>query len=175
VVCVWRSRVESQPRRHSRRRYHARHDANDRSDAVERVVAVDMDRPPIHELPALIEYLKATPEARAALAMPDRVERLLAEFAMKEWCRPSPPGEPLLGDGLDIFVAVRRALDLAQWRRFGALPVRNEPVPDADDIAQRARALFAPGVSARVDDKTLRRAIQRHLATAAWPFDVLLP
>jgi hypothetical protein len=129
--------------------------------------------PPIYELPALTEYLKATPAARSGLAMPDRLERLLAELATKEWCKPRPPHEPLLGDTLDIFVAVRRALDLAQWRRFGGLPVRDEPVPDPGDVAQRARALLAPGVSAHVDDSRLAEAVHGHLAIAAWPFDVL--
>jgi hypothetical protein len=130
--------------------------------------------PPIYELPALTEYLKATPAARPGLAMPDRLERLLAELATKEWCKPRPPHEPLLGDPLDIFVAVRRALDLVRWRRIGGLPVRNEPVPDAGYVAQRARALLAPGVSARVDDSKLEEAVDRHIAVAAWPFDVLV-
>ena len=130
--------------------------------------------PPIHELPALTEYLRATQEARSALAMPDRIERVLAELATKEWCRPRPPHEPLLGDPFDVFVAVRRALDSAQWRRFGGRPVRDEPVPDPDYVVERARVLLAPGVSARVDDSELEAAAHRHLAIGAWPFDVLV-
>jgi hypothetical protein len=104
--------------------------------------------------------------------MPDRLKRLLAELATKEWCKPRPPHEPLLGDPLDIVVAVRRARGLAQWRRIGGLPVRNEPVPDPGYVAQSARALLAPGVSARVDDSKLDEAVDRHMAVAAWPFDV---
>jgi hypothetical protein len=130
--------------------------------------------PPIHELPALTEYLKATPEARPALAAPDRLEQLLAELGSKAWCKPRPPGEPLLGDPLDIFVATRRALDHAQWRRFLGRPVRDEAAPDPDSLVRSARALLAPGVSARVDDSTLRTTVDRHLETAAWPFDVLV-
>jgi hypothetical protein len=76
---------------------------------------------------------------------------------------------------LDVFVAISRALDLARWLRIAGLPVRGEPVPDRGDIAQRARALLAPGVSARVEeDAPDQRAVERHLATAAWPFDVLV-
>ncbi|MGH3476381.1 MAG: hypothetical protein ACRDQD_06045 [Nocardioidaceae bacterium] len=130
--------------------------------------------PPIHELPALTEYLRATQEARTALAMPDRIEQVLAELATKEWSRPRPPHEPLLGDPLDVFVAVRRAIDSAPWRLFGGRPVRGEPLPHPDCVVERARALLAPGVSARVDDRQLVAATQRHLAIGAWPFDVLV-
>lgn len=129
---------------------------------------------PLLELPALAEYLRATPDARSALARPERIEQLLGELATNVWIVPPPPREPLLGDPLDIHVAVRRALDSARWRRFCGLPVRDEPVPHADDVTREARSLLTPSVSARVDDETLRATVERHLAVAVWPFDVLV-
>jgi hypothetical protein len=129
---------------------------------------------PLLELPALTEYLRSTPDARSALALPERIERLLGELATNVWLVPRPPHEPMLGDPLDIHVAVSRAIDSAQWRRFGGRPVRNEPAPSPDDITRHARSLLSPGVSARVDDEKLTAAVERHLAIAVWPFDVLV-
>jgi hypothetical protein len=129
---------------------------------------------PLLELPALTEYLRSTPEARSALALPERIERLLGELATNVWVVPRPPHEPLLGDPLDIHVAVSRAIDSAQWRRLGGRPVRNEPAPRPDDITRRARSLLSPGASARIDDEELTAAVERHLGVAAWPFDVLV-
>jgi hypothetical protein len=129
---------------------------------------------PVLELPALTDYLRATPEARSALARPQRIAQLLGELATNVWLVPAPPHEPLFGDPLDIYVAVCREIDSAQWRRFCGRPVRNEPAPCPDDIASQARSMLSPGVSARVDDETLTTAVARHLAIAVWPFDVLV-
>jgi hypothetical protein len=159
------------------RAYHASrdtHERHDRLDLIEVWLPSTWSAAPIEELPALTEYLKATPQARSSLAMPQRLELLVTEFATRAWRQPRPPNEPLLGDRLDIFVAVGRALDFAQWRRFGGRPVRHEPAPSPDYIAQRARALLAKGVSARVSDDKLEDEVERHLTTAAWPFDVLV-
>lgn len=129
--------------------------------------------PPIHEVPALVSYLGATPDARSSLTDTDRLQRLLDDLRAREWRRPGPPGAPLLGDRLDVYVAVSRALDEVPWRRFGGRPVRGEPTPTAKAIAGAARGLLAPAVSRRIGDDQLLAAARRHLDVAPWPFDVL--
>jgi hypothetical protein len=130
--------------------------------------------PPLEELPALVDYLTDTPAARSGLATRGYLEQLLVALADKDWRRPHPPNEPLLGDRLDVYVAINRALAQAHWRRFGLRPVRGEWTPQAQDIAQRARGLLLRGVSERVRDEELVTQVDRFLNTGRWPFDVLL-
>ena len=130
--------------------------------------------PPLEELPALVAFLVATPEARQGLANTTRTIGLLEQLATKSWIRPRPPSEPMLGDKLDLFVAVNHVLDAIGWRRFGGHPVRGEALPRLEDIAARARLHLINGVSARVDDEVLIQAVEAHLQVGAWPFDVLV-
>jgi hypothetical protein len=126
------------------------------------------------ELPALFKYLIATPAARVGLSDTLRLEALVNEFASRSWQRPAPPTEPMLGDRLDVYVAVNRALDQVGWRRFLGRAVRGEMVPDAQTVAERARATLLPGVAERVHDDKLISEVERFLHSAAWPFDVLV-
>jgi hypothetical protein len=130
--------------------------------------------PPLDELPALTEFLVTTPSARGHLGDGGRLEALVAELASRAWQRPSPPGEPLLGDRLDIYVAVQRTLDAMGWRRIQGRPVRGEVKPATAEVSQRARQILAPGVMERVSDGALDTAVRRHLDVAPWPFDVLI-
>lgn len=130
--------------------------------------------PPLEELPALTEFLVTTPSAHGHLADDARLEALVAELAGRAWQRPSPPGEPLLGDRLDIYVAVQRTLDATGWRRIQGRPVRGEVKPGRAEVSQRARQILAPGVTGRVSDAALDTAVRRHLDVAPWPFDVLI-
>jgi len=130
--------------------------------------------PPLWELPALAEYLSAMPAARPGLADPVRASALLAALASKEWKRPAPVGRPLLGDKLDMFVAVERSLNDFGWHRIGGRPVRGEPRPAVADVVERARLLMLPGVAARVTDAQLVAMVEHHYTTATWPFDTLL-
>jgi hypothetical protein len=130
--------------------------------------------PPIEELPALVNYLIATPAARDSLKDKRCCRELVTQLAQKEWRRPRPPEQPALGDRLDVFVAINRALDAVKWRRFERRPVREEPRPEGKDIARRTRHLLARTVSERVDDEELLRAAEAHLNVGEWPFDVLV-
>jgi hypothetical protein len=129
---------------------------------------------PLEELPALVHYPCDTPDAQSALADRRRLETLIVELRTKRWQDPRPPGEPLLGDRLDTYVAVNKALHAAGWRLFGRRPVRGESTPDAHDVTHRVRVLLAHGVSERVSDDELLQVVERHLHVGAWPFDVLL-
>lgn len=130
--------------------------------------------PPRDELDALVRYLAATPTAREGLADTARTSVLVQSLRSEEWKRPRPPGRPMLGDKLDVHIAVARSLDDLGWRRFADRPVRGEPAPDAAAAAQHARTLLSQVVAARVTDEELLASVERHLATAAWPFDLLL-
>lgn len=129
--------------------------------------------PPLKELPALTHYLIATPEARGNLADQVRQARLITALSTRT-NKPRPPGQPSLGDRLDIFVAVNRTLDAFGWRRFGGRPVHGEPLPDVDEVVTHARLLLAHLVAERVTDEQLRGAANRFLHAAAWPFDILV-
>jgi hypothetical protein len=131
--------------------------------------------PPLEELPALTSYLVATPEARPSLVDAARLGALIAEFKSRVWATPRPPSEPMLGDRLDMYVAVERALHDSQWRRFGGRPVRGERYPDAAAIGQQARVRLDRRVSERITDEALRSVVDRHIHIGAWPFDVLVP
>ncbi|HET7486595.1 MAG TPA: hypothetical protein VFJ85_01605 [Acidimicrobiales bacterium] len=131
--------------------------------------------PPIEELPALTDFLTATPAARPSLADGARLDALLAALATRSWQKPAPPGEPLAGDGLDLHVAIGRALDGMEWRRYRGRPVRGEGRPDQALVAERARARLTRAVSGRTSDEELAAAVRRHVGIGEWPFDVLLP
>lgn len=120
-------------------------------------------------------FLGSTDSARLGLADPARAEALVTGLRSRRWLRPAPPGEPLLGDRLDIHVAVTRSLESLGWRRFEGRPVRGEPGPGVALATEYARLLLAAGVSERVGDDALASAASRLLATAPWPFDVLVP
>lgn len=128
---------------------------------------------PLDELPALVDYLIETPAARAGLSVTQRQESLVRELANRAWQRPPVPEAPLLGDRLDVFVAVDRVLNDLKWRRFGRRPVRGEPAPNAQAVASAARVRLLRGVSERVSDEDLLDHATRHLAVGRWPFDVL--
>lgn len=128
---------------------------------------------PLDELPALVHYLIDTPAAREGLAITQRLGILVHELANRGWERPPGPEAPLLGDRLDVFVAVDRVLKDLKWRRFGRRPVRGEPAPDAQAVASDARTRLLRGVSQRVSDTDLLDQASRHLAVGRWPFDVL--
>lgn len=130
--------------------------------------------PPRDELQALVHYLAATPAARGGLAYRSRTSALVRSLRAEEWKRPRPPGRPMLGDKLDIHIAVDRSLDDLGRRRFGGRPVRGEPSPDTAVAAERARLLLSRVVTTRVTDDQLVATVARHLATAPWPFDLLL-
>lgn len=131
-------------------------------------------RVPVEELPALVGYLQTTPEARSGLDAPARLGALLAGLASRSWERPRPRSEPLLGDRLDLFLAIERAVEALGWRRFGGRPVRGEPTPDVEAITRVIRARLLPGVSARIDDGLMTSTVEDHLQVGAWPFDELL-
>jgi hypothetical protein len=128
---------------------------------------------PLDELPALVDYLIETPAARAGLSVAHQQQRLIRELANRAWQRPPVPEAPVLGDRLDVFIAVDRVLNDLKWRRFGGRPVRGEPSPEAHAVASIARVRLLRGVSERVSDQDLLAQATRHLAVGRWPFDVL--
>lgn len=130
--------------------------------------------PPLQEMPALADFLAATPDARSGLGDIDRVTRLVSELSGREWRRPGPPTEPFMGDPLDLYVAVFRALSASNWRRFWGRPVRGEPRPELGATADRAWSLLARAVTERVTREDVEKTVQRHLDVAPWPFDVLV-
>jgi hypothetical protein len=129
--------------------------------------------PPVEELPALVEFLAATPDARRGLADTRRTGAILAQLATKQWIKPRVPDRPLMGDRLDIYIAVDRSLHDLGWRRFGGRPVKGEPLPAVTEIVRHAHLQLSPPVSRRVSEDQLTEAAQRHLETAPWPFDPL--
>ena len=130
--------------------------------------------PPQDELLALALYLAATPAAREGLADMARTSALVRALASEDREQPPPPGRPAHGDTLDMHIAVDRSLDDLGWQRFGGRPVRGEPTPDTAVAAERARLLLSRVVTTRVTDDQLVATVARHLATAPWPFDLLL-
>ena len=133
-----------------------------------------MSTPPVEELPALVKYLIATPAARDSLADSARCRALVAAMARKDWQLPRPPNRPLMGDRLDNFVAVNRALDSLGWRRFERRPVHGEWRPASATVSSQARVLLACEVAERVSSEELARAVKRHVDVGEWPFDVLV-
>ena len=125
------------------------------------------------ELPALAAYLGATPAARAGLGRPALARALVDELAAHGWRRPPPPGEPLLGDPLDLHLAVVAVLD-RHLRRFGDRPVRGEPVPAVEQLVPEVLDRLPAWVRPRVTPEAVAERVARHLATGPWPFDVLL-
>lgn len=130
--------------------------------------------PPLEELPSLVEFLIDTPDARPGLADRDRVQQLVRELAGKTWRVPHVALAPVAGDRLDVHIAVERALEELQWRRYCGRPVRGI-VPDALEVSARARRLLLPAVADRITDAELTKRVERHLRVGPWPFDVLLP
>lgn len=126
------------------------------------------------ELPALAAYLAATPVARAGLADPGRTAILIGELATRGWRRPRPPREPLLGDRLDLHLAVNAVLE-RHVRRFGGRPVRGEPTPPIEQLVVEVSARLPDWVRPRVTSDMVAERVRRHLSTGRWPFDVLLP
>lgn len=127
------------------------------------------------EIPALAAYLAATPAARAGLADPDRTGTLVSQLRARTWRRPRPPIEPLLGDRLDLHVAVRAVLQQRVPRRFGGRLVHGEPAPPAGELVAEVMDGLPPRVRPRISPERIARHVERHLAVGRWPFDLLLP
>lgn len=125
------------------------------------------------ELPALAAYVAATPAARAGLADPDRTSALISALATRGWRRPRPPGEPMLGDRLDLHRAVDAVL-ARRIRRFGGRPVRGEALPPIEQLVAEVTARLPEWVRPRVTPDMVAERVRRHLSTGRWPFDVLL-
>ncbi len=125
------------------------------------------------ELPALAAYLAATPGARPGLDDPARVVALVGELSTKGWRRRRPPLQPLLGDRLDLHLAVQAVIG-RQVRHFGGRSVRGEPVPAVERLASEVVTRLPEWVRPRVGAALVMKSIERHLATGRWPFDVLV-
>ena len=128
---------------------------------------------PILELPALTDYLMATPPARANLADQVRQAHLITALSTLPK-KPRAPLAPSFGDPLDIFVAVSAALGARGWRTFKGRPVRGEPLPDADAVVTHARRLLSIPVARRITDEQLHSTVASFLRVASWPFDMLV-
>lgn len=126
------------------------------------------------ELPALAAYLAATPAAGGGLADAALAAALIGELATRRWRRPRPPGEPLLGDRLDLHLAVNAVLE-RHVRRFGGRQVRGEPTPPMEQLVAEVAAGLPDWVRPRVTGEMVADRVRRHLSTGRWPFDVLLP
>lgn len=126
------------------------------------------------EFPALTNYLAATPAARPALTNVARLCALLAAFRAHGWRHRRPTGEPLMGDALDMHLAVTRALHVMWPRRYRGRPVRGEPRPGLDDVLAAVRVELPRFVSSRTSDSDIRERLDREFAVGAWPFDALL-
>lgn len=126
------------------------------------------------ELPALAAYLAATPAARAGLANPGRIAIFIRELATGQWRRPAPPREPLLGDRLDLHLAVNAVLE-RRVRRFGMRQVRGEAGPPIEQLVAEVTAQLPKWVRPRVTPDMVTIRVRRHLSTGRWPFDLLLP
>ena len=125
------------------------------------------------ELPALADYLAATPAARAGLAHPERVAALLAGLASGEWREPPAARAGAPPDGHRDLHDTARAVLGRHARLFGERAVRGEPLPELGRLVAEVRAELARESGAGVGDEEVAAVIRRLLA-GRWPFDALL-
>ena len=126
------------------------------------------------ETVALVDFAAETPHARHGLADVAALTRLLGDIASSPQLRRSPPEDHLMGDKLDVDLAIKRVFKSVGVRRFGGRPVRSEPLPPPRELVEQVRGELPAWVRARVSDGQLLRQVGRFLDVRPWPFDGLV-
>lgn len=121
---------------------------------------------------AFVEYVAATPTARAAVG---GIRDLPASLAKLHYGPPVPRrASGSLFHSRDRHLLILRTLDLVWPRRFGGHPVEGEPRPTVDDVIN-ALLPVAPRWIQLTPEAELRSGVTRHLAIGAWAFPRLFP
>ena len=119
---------------------------------------------------AIVEYLAATPSARAALTNLDDLVPALRALQANE-PRPRVPLEPVVHSA-DRHRAILAALDHVWPRRFAGYPAADEARPSVEQVVDAVLARAPAWVAAESRDK-LTEQIRRHLAIGSWDFTFL--
>jgi hypothetical protein len=80
-----------------------------------------------------------------------------------------------MGDAYDLHLAVERAYEALQRRRYGGLRVDVDPPPPVEDVVGAARLNLRPALRDRFTDEQMAERARRYAGLPAWPFSVLLP
>lgn len=123
-----------------------------------------------HMTMAIVEYLAATPSARAALTNLDDLVPALRALQANE-PRPRVPLEPVVHSA-DRHRAILAALDHVWPRRFAGYPAADEARPSVEQVVDAVLARAPAWVAAESRDK-LTEQIRRHLAIGSWDFTFL--
>ena len=122
----------------------------------------------------MAEYAARTPAARSGLGQEHSLARLLADLGSRPLFERSPPEHHLMGDKLDIDIAIDKVLARRGVRRFGGRPIRGEPLPTAPDLVAPVREALPAWVRGRVDEAQIEKQVDRLLNVRPWPFGCLI-
>lgn len=126
------------------------------------------------EVAALAAFVAATPEARSGLedghALACLVSAIDSGPVFERW----PPEDHMMGDKLDVDLAIKRVFKSVGVRRFEGRPIRNEPSPGASELVERVNAELPAWVRPRVDAAQIEKQVTRFLEIRPWPFDCLI-
>lgn len=126
------------------------------------------------EAPALAEYAARTPAARSGLGREHSLARLLADLGSRPLFERSPPEHHLMGDKLDIDIAIEKVFARCGVRRFGGRPVCGEPLPTVPDLVAPVRDALPGWVHGRVHEAQIEKQVARLLNVRPWPFGCLI-
>jgi hypothetical protein len=135
-----------------------------------------------NEIAAFVDYLILTPEARRGLGVPGQVRLVIEELRSQVrsqigtlvWKQHGVVEEPIMGDRLDLHLAIERVLAVAWTRRIGHRPVRGEPVPEPEPLVDRVRLELPRRLRAHITDQQILDRLRAMTAADPWPFDLLL-